>query len=683
MGILLKIFASSTFILFGLFAFAGDTIYISNIQSSLKLLDAEGVQFHTSNANEKLWQVQQSARWINFDSTLQDDNLKSFWLRFTIANNTNKGQAIIYKNEFTDSTTLFIQTADTTIIVRSGEYINGNKLQFSYDISANQFVLAANQSAVVYIQLYNEQNHLRLQFCKLLTPEEYNRLLSQTVIRQRADAEYHTAVLGALLFSVVFMSLISIWFREKSFLFYILFVLGAFIYLITKSAPYSFLNIQVQQLSPYIFKLSEGFQYLFYASYITFGIHLLNVNRYQKLYIFSKTIILLFLLYAVSIVIYQFVFNIVLLPVSIFLPARIISYTLSGIALIWTIIAVTSPLKKLYLTGCFLFVLFTLLSALSNLHLASDLKPFYFMPPIFYFKTGVLLEALVFAVALGYKMFLVEKDKRNNYQAYIQQLEVNERLIKNMNTQLEATVTERTIELEKQKENQLRAGYEQKMINLEMQALRSQMNPHFIFNALNSIRYQIQSQQYKMASDYLMKFSKLLRLTLENSRKETISLEEELAHTKLYLEIEGQRFGEQFEYCIDIDKNIDCQEIEIPPTLLQPFTENAVKHGLMHSTKAKKQITIRVYTFEDYYTISIEDNGIGRAASQIRKQQSGLQHNSLGMQITQERIDLFTKNFGHLLNLEIEDLQANDEPAGTRVKITYKTNFYVQSSISG
>lgn len=330
-----------------------------------------------------------------------------------------------------------------------------------------------------------------------------------------------------------------------------------------------------------------------------------------------------------------------------------------------------------FFIGAGIFILSGLLAAIRQA--MGNITFISVFTPLNYLKVGIMLEALTFAVALGYKMYLVEKEKRSNFQAYIQQLELNEQLMKDMNARLEATVQERTRDLEEQKEKQLRTEYEQQLMMLEMKALRSQMNPHFIFNSLNSIRYQIQSGQYKLASDYLLKFSKLLRLTLENSRKDVVTLAEELQLTRLYLEIEGQRFGEGFTYEIQQDEAVDEEAIELPPLLLQPYAENAVKHGLLHSQQQQRYIRIRVSQGPQLgeCILEIEDNGIGRQASAAMRAQSGLHHNSVGMQITQERMALFQKKYGHTLTWKIDDLVHNNQPQGTRVTITYKQKHYV------
>lgn len=658
--------------------FGADTIYVNHIEKSIDLWDAKGVEMSNGFLGETLPAVKQRNNWWRYDSAgINKKKSQRNWLKFTIANNGTHAAELKLWTGGVDSMTLYIDYGDSVVQRLCGEYVNSRAVQYPYDLFTVGFIIPPGQQATLYASIYNNEVFTLKNIIQLYNSGEYAKVLSEEYIKRSGEGQYHAAVLGALVFCGLFILLMSIWFREKSFYFYLLFIAGALLYIAPKANTYSYLGTVLQYTIPYRLFFNEGLQYFFYASYTLFAIHLLNLRTYKWLHRFILFITCAFFLYGTAAIIGQLITHTHLIPHRIFFPARIVSYIFSGIAIIGIAYYVKSPLKKLFIAGCLAFIVFTILSAISQVYFFKPVKPWFYWPPISYFKTGVLLEALFFAVALGYKMFLVEKEKRSNYTAYITQLELNEKLIKEMNSTLEATVAERTKELELQKEKQFRLEYEQKISTLEMQALRSQMNPHFIFNSLNSIRYQIQSQQYKMASEYLMKFSKLLRLTLENSRKEVVTLEEELSFTSLYLEIEGQRFGDQYQYNITVDDALDSSEIEIPPMLLQPYVENAIKHGLMNSPLAEKKIMIAVYEKEYGFCLTITDNGVGRIASQLRKQESGLNHNSLGMQITNDRMGLFSRKYGHNLKADITDYLVDGKLAGTMVEIILKMNVYV------
>lgn len=169
----------------------------------------------------------------------------------------------------------------------------------------------------------------------------------------------------------------------------------------------------------------------------------------------------------------------------------------------------------------------------------------------------------------------------------------------------------------------------------EMKALRAQMNPHFLFNSLNSIYLFIQSKQTEQASDFLLKFSKLIRTVLENSRKTTITVDEDIEWLKLYMDLEAIR--QPFRYEIDIDKSIDPSELMVPPMILQPFIENSILHGFREK-QGDAVITIKVEVNADEICYITEDNGtIPTPASES---QLNLKSKSLGTVITQERLQI-------------------------------------------
>jgi two-component system, LytTR family, sensor kinase len=202
-------------------------------------------------------------------------------------------------------------------------------------------------------------------------------------------------------------------------------------------------------------------------------------------------------------------------------------------------------------------------------------------------------------------------------------------------------------------------------------ALISQMNPHFIFNALNTIQSYIYTNDKKSASYYLGRFSELTRKILDDSNKEMISLDEEIALFNLYIDIEKARFGDLLKVDIQIDPNLDREDIFFPPMLVQPHVENAIKHGLLHKTGEKiLQISIDYTNNKANLKIVIDDNGIGRAKSMaINKQKSG--HQSFATTASQQRINLINNVLGKKIDLNIIDKVDNDSrPAGTMVIIT-------------
>lgn len=210
---------------------------------------------------------------------------------------------------------------------------------------------------------------------------------------------------------------------------------------------------------------------------------------------------------------------------------------------------------------------------------------------------------------------------------------------------------------------------EKKMLTLEQTMLRSQMNPHFLFNSLNSIKLYIINNEQKNAVHYLNKFSKLVRKILEASSLREIPLAEELETVELYMNIENIRFSNEIDFQTHISDDIDPHTIKIPSLILQPFLENALWHGLS-SKKGEKKIllNIRKAADENYIHISITDNGIGRIASEEIKQNKVLKRKSVGIDITKERLSNFSRDYLNSFNLQILDLYTdNGTPKGTKV----------------
>lgn len=215
------------------------------------------------------------------------------------------------------------------------------------------------------------------------------------------------------------------------------------------------------------------------------------------------------------------------------------------------------------------------------------------------------------------------------------------------------------------------AEFQQKLADISMSALRSQMNPHFIFNCLNSIKLYTTQNDPVAASAYLTKFSKLIRLVLENSRDERITLSSELAALELYIEMEAMRFKEKLSYSMVVEKEVETDYIEIPPLLLQPYVENAIWHGLMPKEDGGRiDIRVAINQDESLLEISITDNGIGRAAASALNNKIASKHRSYGMKAATERIVLINQLYKTGASVVVRDLVNNNGLAtGTQVTL--------------
>lgn len=219
------------------------------------------------------------------------------------------------------------------------------------------------------------------------------------------------------------------------------------------------------------------------------------------------------------------------------------------------------------------------------------------------------------------------------------------------------------------KEEQLKSDFNKKVTEIEMQALRAQMNPHFLFNSLNSIKYYALSKDKDATADYLTKFSSLVRTILNNSKSHTISIKDELEALRLYLEIEYLRLEGKFEYSFDVDSSIRVEQAQVPPMILQPFVENAIWHGLMRKATGGK-LLVQVKDLGTAIQCVIEDNGIGRKKALELKGNSPGHKKSMGIQITGDRISMINRIYGIDTKVQIIDLvNARGEAEGTRVVI--------------
>jgi tetratricopeptide (TPR) repeat protein len=200
--------------------------------------------------------------------------------------------------------------------------------------------------------------------------------------------------------------------------------------------------------------------------------------------------------------------------------------------------------------------------------------------------------------------------------------------------------------------------------------LRQQMNPHFIFNTLNSIQYYVFQNDKISSNNYMTKFASLIRKTLENSRHTEISIKEELDALHLYLELEELRFKEKFDWIISVDEEIDTLAYKIPTMLIQPYVENAISHGLMNKENGKGRLLVEVQLQNDQIHCTIEDNGIGRAKAMEINQKKNDHHQSMGTNITESRLKLVSDLYGKSMKINYTDLlDESGEPAGTKVEI--------------
>lgn len=231
-------------------------------------------------------------------------------------------------------------------------------------------------------------------------------------------------------------------------------------------------------------------------------------------------------------------------------------------------------------------------------------------------------------------------------------------------------VSVKTIVSRIRKKEEEKTSINKRLAEFQLTALQAQMNPHFIFNAINSIQGYILKKNEQLAYNYLAKFSKLIRMVLTNSQEKSLPLKQELEMLIVYIELEQLRFDQSFEFILTIDEHVNQYETFVPTMLIQPYVENAIWHGLMNLEKDKKGILrIDIRLDGNMLKITVEDNGIGREEAKVYAKQNN--HNSIGMKLTEQRLNMINA----LQNYESSKVRVNDvldeenKVIGTRVEI--------------
>ncbi len=292
------------------------------------------------------------------------------------------------------------------------------------------------------------------------------------------------------------------------------------------------------------------------------------------------------------------------------------------------------------------------------------------------FYIGVFTENIFFSLGLVVKQKLVLTERNKSQNDLIIQLRENENLKNTLTKNLQEEVNKQTKEIialnEKakiEKIKQLKVAFDKQLVDLKISSLQSQMNPHFIFNSLNSIKLYIIKNDKENAVYFLNKFSKLIRKILAASRAKEVSLKEEIETLELYANIENIRFKNEIKISFNIDNKINLSTIKIPPLILQPFIENAIWHGLSPKDGLKKLNVDIIQNDASYVIINIIDNGIGRKKSFKIKANKLHKKNSIGIKLTKERLTNFSQNFKNNFSLLFTDLEDDGKPIGTKVTL--------------
>ncbi|MDR6300554.1 sensor histidine kinase [Mesonia maritima] len=454
--------------------------------------------------------------------------------------------------------------------------------------------------------------------------------------------------------------------KEKSFLFYFVYTFFLLFYFILMT-PY---DVEWRdQLYTTSFKSLRWYSQVIYnCSYFLFFLYFLDVRTH--LYKFYKFIIkVVAIMFSIASLVFLYSILSVKPEVFDFFYIYIFVPVLFCFAIYTLIKSFFLPgrLKYFFITGGGIFIVFAMIALFFPIMRwrIFNIKPFF----IFYI--GIYIEQFVFAFGLAYKVKLI------NLSLLEKSLE-NQQIKEKQNQFLEEKLKEKeneilfiTAKAEEERISRLKSKFEDEIHHLHLVSLQNQMNPHFIFNALNSIKFFLIENDKEEAIYYLNKFSKLIRIILESVQVESITLEKELSILELYVNIENIRFEDKIELKINKPKNSNLKNIMVPPMIFQPFIENSIWHGLM-LRKGKKKITLNFSKVENTLVLKINDNGIGRKKSMQNLERKFYRKKSIGLKINKERLKHFNQKRGLNYSFKINDLKNEEgKSSGTEIEFLF------------
>ncbi|NLO71490.1 MAG: histidine kinase [Porphyromonadaceae bacterium] len=467
-------------------------------------------------------------------------------------------------------------------------------------------------------------------------------------------------IFTATILIIFFVIALMVYFtnREKLFKYYSLYCFFTLLYVLFKFdfGPNIYYEIVKSANHSYEFVV----QLIYHAFYLLFGLLFLQLakfkpklNRFIERYAYILLLVALLLFFtgflkSIPKTFYRDFFSFVFLPVHLGFAFFIIGL----------VIKVKSHSKYYFIIGSLLYIIFGMYAYIVsyNRHLYSGTN----LEPIDFFYIAIVLECFVFSygLAIFVRKLYEEKQLVQSELAEAQQ-------------QVQIRLEERIELQEKEKQLLIKENHKQELItevlNLQQKVIRSQINSHFIFNVLNSIKLFIMENDVEKAYFFLNRFAKFIRHVLDNSLNEYISLKDELENMDLYLSIEKMRFSDKFTYEINIHPDVKLSDFRFPALLLQPFVENALWHGLM-TVEKDAVLKIDVEDNGENVAIIIDDNGIGYNASLAKKTNNS--HKSLGLTLINERIDHFNRRSANShIAYEIIDKEEKKIGKGTRVVV--------------
>lgn len=433
--------------------------------------------------------------------------------------------------------------------------------------------------------------------------------------------EVYAWIRGGLFVLVIYHLLIFFQNKRSTYLYYSLYLLGLFIYFYQHS-------LDADLAKPVYEYLNYSVQLLAYAAFFSFTRSLLEIKIHNVLWdkyldLATKILIALAPMFVIIQLTLGYEFQIkmfvIVAPLLIVLVSMLFyqAYKIPGVT------------SNYFVFGS---VVFVFLTTITFFQLIIGKEPFFErgFHPHFFMYIGAIIQSIVFASTLGHSVKRIEQ--------------------KSKNAEIKLAIKQKQME------------------ELKMTALQSQMNPHFLFNSLNSINNFVLKNEIEKASDYITKFSRLIRVILKSSSSVTISLAEELGILGLYVKLEQMRIKGGFEYIINVDSELNLEDIKVPPLFLQPYIENSIWHGIMHIEGDKKvELTIKKEK-EDSIRCEVTDNGIGIDSSKRQPHKQINRRKFFGTQATENRIKLLHRQANVIV--DISDISKENE-TGTKVTIVF------------
>jgi len=580
------------------------------------------------------------------------------WLRFTIRNASSTDTIQLRLNL---SAHYFTALYDSVkLIGRGGAYETRVRAFDSWNLP---FKILPNSTQRFWVRTEDRQNQLRPPIIFLETNFSSLRGVSQGAYTDRYLFLLLAAMAGCLFFISLYALCQYYLYRDKAFIWYIAYTTSSLVIALFWMDIRHYLGLFSSLFHDLVLSV---FLFLVPVLYSLFVGNILKLNVH-----FRKGWLLVKILMGVAIL--QMLIGFVTIRTGSFFFTPYYGYFVSVVPIILlhivllVLTTLTNDKVKWFLFAGLLSLLLLWCIPVSGVFASlpsrkPEIVVILIFPPAF-LLLGLTIEAICFAFALSYrsKLVLVEK---NNLQEYH-----SKDLAEKLDARTKELEVQRIIR-EEQTLKQVQTDFDQRIAAMEMTALRAQMNPHFIFNCLNSIKLYTLENDAETAAGYLTIFSQLIRLVLENSRSEKVTLHNELETLRLYIELEAMRFKNKVRYEFDVEASIDQQYIEIPPLLIQPYVENAIWHGLMHK---KEGGTIRIAVTQPsghLLQLEITDDGVGREMAAAYKSKSATRQKSFGLKMTEDRLQVIHQLYSAAADVEITDLRdENGHAAGTKVVI--------------